>query len=267
MMGIQPIIKTIINYLNEYSGALMVVITFAYVLATIGIMRSNNKSAKAAKDALDESKNQFEQSFELQKQQFDKSIELQRQHNYDSVRPAVTVGFSSSNSIDGNTFSGSITIANHGLGPAILKELEFKKNNKEYKNTNGYCTLYDLINFRLSEEHQENLPVKEIFHHYYSKEFRNDSNNRDYLAVGEKLVLLEFNTRNKWEGDVVGKLFHGVHMELVYTDIYDSCDWTVSNRLSYFKPNWIEKRRVYQSDKEESLSQNKEEESNGKDGI
>lgn len=156
---------------------LMVIITALYFITTIIICVSNHKSAKAAKEAVEESKRQFEQS-----------IQLQKQHNYDSVRPAVSIDFASSDSED--TFSGSIIVTNHGLGPAILKELKFKKNKKEYINTNGYCTIYDLISFRIAEENEQ-LPVKAVFNHcqYYSKELRNDDN-RDYLAVGDKLILL-----------------------------------------------------------------------------
>lgn len=222
--------------MNNVTDWLMVFITAVYVIATILICISNQKSAKAASEAVDESKKQFE-----------KSIELQKQYNYDSVRPAVSIDFASS--FYGEAFSGSISITNHGLGPAIIKELIFKKNNREYLNTNGYCTLYDLVCFRLSEE-QEELAVKEIFNHIYTKEFRNNSDNKDYLAVGEKLLLLKFRTRNKQEADIVGKVFHSVHMELVYTDIYNSSDWKTINRLSYFKPDWIDKRKVYRSDYE-----------------
>ena len=230
----------------------MVVITFVYVIATIIICVSNHKSAKAAIAAVEESKKQFQQNekqIEQSKKQFEQSIELQKQHNYDSVRPAVSIDFTSRD--DGDTFSGSIAITNHGLGPAIIKELIFRKNREEYKNTNGYCTLIDLVSFRSAEEN-EKLTLQDIFNQfkYYSKEFRNASDNRDYLAVGEKLILFEFETDNTQNGELVGRIFHGVHMELIYTDIYSSGEWRVCNRLSYFKPNWIDKRKVKRSNSE-----------------
>lgn len=58
---------------------LMVGVTIIYVLATVFIFIVNRKSAEAAKEAVEVSKKQFEES-----------IRLQKQHNYDSVRPAVT---------------------------------------------------------------------------------------------------------------------------------------------------------------------------------
>lgn len=224
--------EELFSVMDNLTDWLMVVITFLYLVATVYICYYNYKSAKYSREAVEESKKQFK-----------KSIELQKQHNYDSVRPAVTIDYSSTGSMDGSTFRGSIAITNHGLGTAVIKELKFKKNNKEYKNTNGYCTFYDLIRFRIFEE-QEDLSPKSIISYHWTKEFRNESDNMDFLAVGEKLVLLEFDTRNRENAEIVGKLFHGVYIELVYTDIYNSCDWTVTNRLSYFKPNWVENRRV-----------------------
>ena len=40
------------EWLNKNSDALMVIITFVYVIATIFIWRANNKSAKASKEQL-----------------------------------------------------------------------------------------------------------------------------------------------------------------------------------------------------------------------
>lgn len=212
--------------MGQITDWLMVIITAIYVVATICISRSNHNSATAAKEAVEESRKQFV-----------KNIELQTLHNYDSVRPAVSIDFTSSESE--TSFNGSIIITNHGLGPAIIEELHLRKNNKEYKNSNGYCTLLDLMLLRNAEENSE-MPVKEVFHHYYTKEFRNDANNKDYLAAGEQLLLLGFSTRNKQESMVVGKLFHGIQIDLVYTDIYSSQDWTTSSKLSYFKTKWID---------------------------
>lgn len=206
---------------------LMVIITTIYVIATIIICVSNHRAAKAAREAVEESKNQFK-----------KNVELQTKHNYDSVRPCVSIDFSSSDR--GDSFAGSIVIKNHGLGPAIIKGLYLKKNNRQYLNTNGFCTLLDMICLRDAEE-KTGLPVNEIFVRCYTKEFRDDNQNMDYLAAGEQLLLLGFETRNKQESECVGKIFHGVQMELKYTDIYTSSVWQTSCRLSYFKPKWRER--------------------------
>lgn len=47
------------KWLNENSNALMVIITFVYVVATIAICIANIKSAKASKEQLEESKMQY----------------------------------------------------------------------------------------------------------------------------------------------------------------------------------------------------------------
>ena len=241
---------------------LMVIITFGYAITTIGILVSNWRSAKAQQKALEESKKQFQQSIKAQqealeesknqfqqsikaqqealeesKKQFAKNLELQIQHNFDSVRPAVSVHFSSGFDRKGH-FCGKIEITNHGLGPAIIKELLFWKNNNEYKNPHGYCTFYDLINYRLEQEQLE-LSVQDTFA-YYSKEFRyKNTYDRDYLAVDESLTLLEFHERKNGDADIIGKIFHGVEMQLSYTDIYEQYNGRVEKRLSYFKPNWL----------------------------
>ena len=64
------------EWLNQNSDALMVIITFVYVIATIFIWRANKNSAKASNDQLEESKRQFEEQklqFEEQKRQFEES--------------------------------------------------------------------------------------------------------------------------------------------------------------------------------------------------
>lgn len=55
-----------IEFLNNYSGALMVTITFIYVIATIAIWRANRKSAEATEKQLEESRTQFEESKRLE---------------------------------------------------------------------------------------------------------------------------------------------------------------------------------------------------------
>lgn len=87
-------------------------------------IKLQQESTKAAIDSLEESKRQFTQSFELQqksteaaigaleesKNQFKQNIELQKQYNRDSVRPALSVDFST-DSKDGGFF-GRVKITN-----------------------------------------------------------------------------------------------------------------------------------------------------------
>lgn len=51
----------IIQYLDTHNGAIMVIITFIYVLATIAICVANLRSAKATRNQLEESRRQYEE--------------------------------------------------------------------------------------------------------------------------------------------------------------------------------------------------------------
>ena len=55
-------IAPIIDWINDYSGALTVIITLVYVVATVLIWMANYKSAQVAKDQLEESKRQYIES-------------------------------------------------------------------------------------------------------------------------------------------------------------------------------------------------------------
>lgn len=55
----------ILDFLNENSNALMVVITLAYVVATIAIWCTNRKSTEAMEKQLEESKRQFSETQRL----------------------------------------------------------------------------------------------------------------------------------------------------------------------------------------------------------
>ena len=64
----------IINFLDQHSGSLMVIITLIYVVATIGIFRENQKASKASKDQLAKTQQQLEESqkqFEITQTQFE----------------------------------------------------------------------------------------------------------------------------------------------------------------------------------------------------
>ena len=51
----------VIEYLDAHNGALMILITLVYVIATIAICVANLRSAKATRDQLNEAKRQYEE--------------------------------------------------------------------------------------------------------------------------------------------------------------------------------------------------------------
>ena len=59
-------ISTIITWLNDNNGALMVLITVIYVIATISISRSNKNSADASRKQIEAAQKQQEQNVGLQ---------------------------------------------------------------------------------------------------------------------------------------------------------------------------------------------------------
>lgn len=61
-------LTNIINWLNDNNGALMVLITVIYVIATISISHSNRKSAEASRKQLEASQKQLETSQKQQEQ-------------------------------------------------------------------------------------------------------------------------------------------------------------------------------------------------------
>ncbi len=211
--------------MEQITDWLMVIITAIYVMATIVICRSNQESAKAAREAVEESKKQF-----------NKSLELQKQHNYDSVRPFVGVDYHFSG--NGDYLNGTISILNHGLGPAIIKSLIFQNDDgEEYKLNNRNCSFLDFVNLRVSEVN-ENLQTKDIFNQFYSKPLNFAENDYYCLSSNESITLLHFETRNTQESIIVSKLFQGSSFKLYYTDIYNSNEWVIIKSLTDIQESW-----------------------------
>ena len=65
-VGVLNCITNIIDWVNKNDGALMVLITLVYVVATICISHSNRTSAKASRKQLEESQKQQKQNVGLQ---------------------------------------------------------------------------------------------------------------------------------------------------------------------------------------------------------
>ena len=121
----------------------------------------------------------------------------------------------------------TISVTNHGLGPAVLKELHFTRNDKEYKNSNGFCTIYDMVHSRLLEE-KADTKLEGNNSYFYVREFSNLADAQRYLAVNKEVLFLKLYYSNLEERKLVEKVFKNVYMDLVYTDIFGSCDWKVT---------------------------------------
>lgn len=121
--------ENIINFLNVNNGALMVIITAVYVVATIQICRANIKSAKASnaqvaaakeqtdavKAQLDESKREYEETKRLQMMPYFEIIV------HDDIRDFVEcigLTISNSNAENSTVIDRRISIKNIGLGVA-----------------------------------------------------------------------------------------------------------------------------------------------------
>lgn len=121
--------ENIINFLNVNNGALMVIITAVYVVATIQICRANIKSAKASnaqvaaakeqtdavKAQLDESKREYEETKRLQMMPYFEIIV------HDDIRDfveCIELTISNSNAENSTVIDRRISIKNIGLGVA-----------------------------------------------------------------------------------------------------------------------------------------------------
>lgn len=167
-----------------------------------------------------------------------KSLEIQKQQALDSIRPALMIGFERSDNETG--YSGKVYVKNHGLGPAKILSLKCADNYKkiEYQNTTGYATLGTVISQRLLEN--DTSPKDHpIFRTIWTKEFRNNKDDQDYLAVGEEINLMEFEIKNeKNELGLFDTVFKNLCITMEYTDIHDSQIWSIEKKLSYFQPEW-----------------------------
>ena len=102
------------EWLNEYSDALMVIITFVYVIATIFIWKANTISAKATKDQLEESKRQFEE----QKKQFEKSMRFSADIERCKIMPYLMLSVDESAEKDNEYKRFILSFRNNGDGSA-----------------------------------------------------------------------------------------------------------------------------------------------------
>ena len=109
------------DFMEKYSGALMVLITFVYVVATVEICRANIKSAEATREQLVESKRQFDETKRLEHMpymqvSFGKWITSDERG---SCLPDMWLDISHHKDEDDVSSGMSIDITNIGLGLAV----------------------------------------------------------------------------------------------------------------------------------------------------
>lgn len=125
----------IINFLNEYSGALTFLITAIYVIATIVICFANYTSAKVTKEQLQESKKQLEESKNQLRESKRQYEDTKRLNMMPYLQAESASGFTDhslklilkDDDLNGSEFFITIRIKNIGIGTA--KDIRYKWNN------------------------------------------------------------------------------------------------------------------------------------------
>ena len=145
--------KTIIEFLNQNNGALMVVITIIYVVATVLICIFNYKSSKAAHQQLKESRSQFDETIRL------------------NHLPVLTI--STTSGIKNISFSTNpdlpqvmtqLTIKNIGHCTAQLVEgyFDFGYNDEKYEEISRYLAVDDCVECSFASFYSsETLKIKD----------------------------------------------------------------------------------------------------------
>lgn len=139
--------KELIKYLNNNQGAIMVIITFVYVIATIAICIANIRSAKASKDQLEESKRQFEESQKQAKAELEESKRqfLDQKKQFDKVERVRIMPYLIVEQIE--TYSRNsqivfyIRLTNQGNGTLLELSMDYKKDSNDlivYENNYSY---------------------------------------------------------------------------------------------------------------------------------
>lgn len=123
----------VIEFLNNYNGALMVIITAIYVIATIIICIANYNSAKDTREQLEESKRQFAESQRLATMPF-----LYFEQTKDSGACEELVVPISKGSLTFNRFSSLLSLKNVGNGTAANIVYTWRCNEKEIKETDCF---------------------------------------------------------------------------------------------------------------------------------
>ena len=150
------------------------------------------------------------------------TIKLQIQHNYDEVKPLVSIFF--------NAGDVSIVLKNQGLGPAIFTSMKWidKENNEEFDSLN------DLIKYKSNIGEFQDL----IIYHIYTKKFWDVEEDMDLLAPQEELCLFRIEDNEKITREEnkanAAKILRNVEVIITLTNIYRSDIQTIKKNCTWF---------------------------------
>ncbi|WP_448550068.1 hypothetical protein [Thalassotalea fusca] len=129
-----------------------------------------------------------------------------------SVWPRIELNFHLSNNDDGSAFS--INMSNSGIGPAIVKSVQFELNGKHLK------TWEELIAVTKLKRESINVSTNSI--------------SQIVLPADKKIIALEIrNGSSKMSGEVM-EILHPINISVCYCSVYEEC-W-LKERKSPPKP-------------------------------
>lgn len=148
------------------------------------------------------------------------TISLQKKHNVDEVRPVVCIHLSDD--------PMSVTLKNHGLGPAFITSMKWSTSSACNEGENTLLELYD-------RDLKKSRP-KIYFDYIYTKPFLNNPDDPDVLAPLEELSLFKIMTRHLTpeERTNIALFLKDTIVEIRYTDSYNSDTWSIKKNMSWF---------------------------------
>ena len=146
----------------------------------------------------------------------------QKKHNKNSVRPILNIIFGD---YENNIY---VRVDNNGVGPAIIKNIECT-----YCTEKGMVTkksLIDLISYWISTQNNSEYLSRRID---CFSDFVEDISGRT-IAPDHSIVLLKLSNPDHGQATILRSFLNEVHIEVSYTDIYNTKPWTCSRACDFF---------------------------------
>lgn len=189
-------------------------------------------------------------SFVKTSKQMEETMKISRKHNVLSVRPFVEFYLD-----DYGNKGATITLDNKGIGPAVL--LKLTSRNKE--TGEEWTSLSDAIIEELTikdpdipKKLEKLIETQNIFFTGYNKNIY-----KECLAVNTPITLFEIKKNNEKKNNknsreekailnMVKEAIANFEIQVVYTDFYDSENWTAYKDLIFFRPDRVIQHRLRQ---------------------